>query len=489
MLKLIESIQNLQQTSQSNRKSSDTFLQALKEWAITEDLYSRNMARISIHPGLLEDCFSFIRSYTSSKAQRSKALSENISANIIEYFKQLLNSQSIQMKNTMMDSQKIIDYVHKKCGLVSDAMNKYFSTCRNCELVAFDLDKEQSTPKKEKHFQKMMNIKKETDTYLAAYQMAIEKFNGSREKISRSIQKVLDSYSTFEQDRLKSLEESLEVIESLIQKDGQEIQNSLKFDKKFFTKSSFLQEDFTVETLEIETYDGSHPLFQSTGASGLHFSVLETSGVSKGTQIAVEELYKNEIGEIVTKAWNGQDLSSEDYVKFNTRLREPVGRKVWSWCMNSRRTQGIFKICENGFGKVGELMLGALNECERTSDIQIAKNCIILSQTFYKEDKDRKVFLQHCIMDHTLWKNNEFWENVIDNAIEDELKKSPAEDGEESRTHEKQLVFCQLVSFGNIMMSFKLSNSAEMIIQWYAGKYNLTEIEVKDIMNTIHESL
>jgi hypothetical protein len=367
-------------------------------------------------------------------------------------------------------------------------MNKYFITCRNCESAAFDLDKEQSTPKKEKHYQKILSIKKETDTYLAAYRAAIEKFNNSREKISKSLQKVLESYKNLDFDSVKSLEESLEVIDELLKKDCQS-QLFQSFDKKIVKSQIVNKEEFLVEPLEIETYDGSHPLFQNTGTTGPHFSVLESTGVSKGTQIAVEELYKTEIGEIVTKAWNGQDLTSEDYLKFNTRLREATGRKVWSWSMNSRRTQGIFKISENGFGKVGELMLAALNECERTSDIQIAKNCIILSQTFYKEQEGHKVFLQLCIMDHTLWKKQEFWEKVIDNAIQEELKKSGDETGDDILQHEKQMVFCQLVSFGNIIMSFKLLTQALSIVEKYAELYNFTKEEIEEIMNTVHESL
>ena len=70
--------------------------------------------------------------------------------------------------------------------------------------------------------------------------------------------------------------------------------------------------------------------------------------------------------------------------------------------MNSKRTQGIFTLEEKGFFQVSELMIAALNECERAQDIIIAKNCIILSQTFYKIFEGTKDYLQNYILNHTL---------------------------------------------------------------------------------------
>lgn len=491
MQKLLESIKNLQKTSQNNRNNCDFFLQALKEWTLTEELYSKNMARISSHSGFKQECFGFLREYTDQASKKAKYLSEYLSANVIDYFKQLLNSQSNSLKSNFIDSQKILDYIQKKCEFVSESMTKYFSACRECEEITFDLDKELSNSKKEKIFQKMLSLKKDTDLLLTSYNNSLVKFNNSREKISRSLQKLVSSFNFYESQRSKFLEESLELIESTISEANIKITQSVSFEKSLVSPTLYDILSFEIPEISLETYDGSHPLFQNTGLAGFHFSVLETTGVSKGTQSAIEELFKNEIEEIVSKAWTGKELSSDDYVKFNTRLREPVGRKVWSWSMNLRRTRGEFKLTDSGFNQVGELMLAALNECERTGDTKIAKNCIILSQTFYKLLDVKKVFLQHFILNHTLWAKIEFWEKVVDDAIQEELKKGCNESdvGDEFTKHEKTLVFCQLVSFGNIMMSFRMGSKIENLAKRYAEKYEFSEDELKDIMASVHDSL
>lgn len=491
MQNLLESIKNLQLKSQENRKNCDYFLQALKEWTLTEDLYSRNLNRISLHIGLKHQCFGFIREYIQQAATKASFLSEYLSANVIEYFKQLLNSQSNSLKSNYIDSQKILNYIQKKCDGLSESVTKYFDTCRECELVTFELDRETSISKKEKISQRMLSLKKETDVLLNNYKSALFKFNNSREKISKSLQKLATSYNSYETERSKFLEESLELIETTLLEAGEKINKSFRFDKSIIKPDLFNISSFDIAEVSLELYDGSHPLFQNTGLPGFHFSVLESIGVSKGTQSAIEEVFKNEIEEIVAKAWIGKELTSEDYVKFNSRLREPIGRKVWSLTMNLRRTQGEFKLTDPGFRQVGELMLASLNECERTGDIKIAKNCIILSQTFYKLNEGKKVFLQHFILNHTLWAKIEFWEQVVDDAIDEELKKGcyGLTSQDENIIHEKNLVFCQLVSFGNIMMSFRMGSKIENLARRYSEKYEFNEDEIKDIIASVHDSL
>lgn len=374
-------------------------------------------------------------------------------------------------------------------------MNKYFASCRDCEQIAFDLDKETSHSKKEKILQKLLCIKKEIDTNFLLYAQAIESFNSTSQKFVKSIEKVVEAYNFYEEKRSKCFEECLSYLNSIL---GE----SSSFFKEFLLEDIRLPLEvyhvsiFTIQDLVVENYEGVHPLFTGIGTSmpNLHYSLLESSGASQGTSKVVEELYKNEIGDIVTKAWKGQELTRDDYVTFNSRLKEPQGRKAWAWSMNLRRSQGEFKLSDGGFNKIGELMLAALNECERTQDIYIAKNCIILSQTFYRETRDKKkVYLQTCILSHSLWKNMEFWEDVVNTAICEELKKqgNPAEAGDEAAMlHEKNLVFCQLVSFGHIMLSFKMqTRTVQELINKYAKKYSLLKDETDNIMQAVSDSL
>ena len=87
----------------------------------------------------------------------------------------------------------------------------------------------------------------------------------------------------------------------------------------------------------------------------------------------------------------------------------------------------------------------------------------------------------------------EFWVNAINSAIIEELTKQThgvTEINKETKEHEKNLVFCQLVSFGHIMLSFKLSsNSTKELVNTYAIKYSFSMDETENIMLAVNESL
>lgn len=489
MINLNNNLESLQLSSMAHRKESEDLLNVLREWALNEELYAKGMERISNHSGLKiapNTFFEQLRIYTHTLSTKAKKFSENLSNLIINHFKEILTTQSHSVKNTYIEGKQISEYMGKKYSHVLNAMEKYYASCRDCEQVAFDLDKETSNTKKEKIFQKMQILKKEVDVNLDNYKNTTRSFNSAIEKFDTSLEKIINAYNFYEEKRCKCFEESLKILSEIINTKSQIMPRVLDPDR--IVPERYDSIDFIIHELDVDTYEGVHPLFQGTG-DGFHISVLETSGISNGTKIAVEELYKSEIDDIVTRAWQGENLSSEDYIKFNMRLKEPLGRKAWSWSMNLRRSQGNFKISDKGFPTIVELMQAALNECERTNDINIAKNCIILSQTFYKDMKTGKAYLQNYIIDHSLWKKTDFWESVVNNAIFEELKKQGISNFDDT-SHEKHLVFCQLVSFGHIMMSFKISfEIAQKLVNKYAQKYDFSIEETEGIMHAVHESL
>ena len=88
----------------------------------------------------------------------------------------------------------------------------------------------------------------------------------------------------------------------------------------------------------------------------------------------------------------------------------------------------------------------------------------------------------------------DFWEHAINSAISEELKnqnfEGNYETNDDAKQHEKNLVFCQLVSFGHIMLSFKLPlNITKELVNKYAKKYLFSEEETENIMFAVNESL
>mmetsp|Transcript_25961 Transcript_25961/g.45906 ORF Transcript_25961/g.45906 Transcript_25961/m.45906 type:complete len:329 (+) Transcript_25961:2478-3464(+) len=204
-----------------------------------------------------------------------------------------------------------------------------------------------------------------------------------------------------------------------------------------------------------------------------------------------ERSWRAEINGLLDKAWNGEQLSPNCYVTFNLMIKESRGRRLWVNCMNQRRADGKFVLEDAGFERVGELMLALLNECERSKDYTTAKHCIILSQTFHCEatGTHQKLFLQNAILSHTLWNEILFWEKVIQEGIEDEVKQHQSyglgsgDVGEEAATRLKMIVFGQVSTYIHVMMTFNLhSQFIEGLIESYAEKFELDRHDLRTLM-------
>jgi hypothetical protein len=206
--------------------------------------------------------------------------------------------------------------------------------------------------------------------------------------------------------------------------------------------------------------------------------------------------WRAEMNALLDKAWVGVALSGSTYLTFNLMIKERVGRRIWVKCMNQRRADGCYVLEDPGFQMVGELMLALLNEvsarqCERSKDFTTAKHCIILSQTFHCEatDSHDKLYLQNVIEHHSLWREIQFWEKVIHDGIDAEVKQhqhfglGKDDVGEEADARLKLIVFGQVSSYIHVMMTFSLQTGfIEDLVRSYADKFDLDKHDLRTLM-------
>lgn len=97
-------------------------------------------------------------------------------------------------------------------------------------------------------------------------------------------------------------------------------------------------------------------------------------------------------------------------------MKEKKYRKYTFACLNKFRISGLFSLDEKSYSTLGELLNRILDEIVLQKDFESAKYCMILSQTFFKPSIDitnQRIFLQNAIENHEIWKNIEFWEQII----------------------------------------------------------------------------
>jgi hypothetical protein len=475
------SIEKLHEKSVNLRKWVEDLVLFFKERSLIEDLYSKDLERLSqkLSPSPFPEFSEVLKSIILEVSSSASKLAASISENLGNSLSKVISTQASLIRESFIEGSKTERRKSRLTQKVQEAKSKYWECCCQCEQVAVALDNETSLNKKEKLLNRLLSSKSSLDTLYKNYVESIEKYNRYRKTFQAKTKKFVVSFQLQEQEIVDNL--NIDLKEFSLLETGEGIK-----DEKIFLRVS--NEDFSLffkyPECYFEAYEGSHPLFKNIGihsAPHLHASIMEVAAFDLGTSSAVESLYRTEVGIIVSKAWEGNDLNPQEYLQFNAIIKEHLGRKAWSWTMNQKRTQGIFKLENKGFSLVSELMVAVLNECERCQDITIAKNCIILSQTFYQLAESGKNYLQNAILSHTLWEKSEFWEKVVRSAIADEIKNQRKDDL--NSEHLKSLVFCQMVSFGNIMMSFKVHEDViSTLFQEISKVYNFNEQEVLEVM-------
>ena len=179
--------------------------------------------------------------------------------------------------------------------------------------------------------QKLILSKTNLDAYYKSYLEAIDRYNKYKKTYQTKIKKVISIYSHMETQLIEALlksQKELIGIESLYLAS---IPINLSVPIEIIPSVEVTSKLLLYPEFYFEAYEGVHPLFKNLGinsAPHLHASILEVSGASKGTQTAVEDMYRSEMGNIINKAWVGKDLTSQEYLHFNAMIKEHSGRKA-----------------------------------------------------------------------------------------------------------------------------------------------------------------
>ncbi len=205
-------------------------------------------------------------------------------------------------------------------------------------------------------------------------------------------------------------------------------------------------------------------------------------------EIEKEKLLTNKISNKILSFINKNNKlespSKEELKQINKLMDSKFNRKIFIQKLNEFRNSGIFVIPEEIFNEIGEIFNSMLNKVRDDNDFYCAKNCIILSQTFYINIDENKIYLYTKIKNNPLFKSKLFWDNFIKYSIEIGISySSNVNINNTSYSSEviepikyDNIVFGQLIPLTDNMIEFGLDKDViqELIIP-IIQKYNLSE--------------
>ena len=164
--------------------------------------------------------------------------------------------------------------------------------------------------------------------------------------------------------------------------------------------------------------------------------------------------------------------------------------------LSKLRTNNRFKQDNELIDLLGNILNQILNNSEKDGLYDNAKNCIILSQTFFNEKNNDKIYLIDKIRNHKWLTSIDFWVNFIDRMIDleidkfismhSELKKYDILNNQDSLSDKikfklSELLFSQLLPYVNNMNEFKIGlKNIVQITEAFSQKYKLLGEDHKD---------
>lgn len=192
-------------------------------------------------------------------------------------------------------------------------------------------------------------------------------------------------------------------------------------------------------------------------------------------------------------------LTKNEQQLIDTYIKEKKLRDVFLQKLNNLRNHGEFMWPKEHYKEVGRVMKLILNEISQEIEIDTAKNVVILSQTFSYKENNKKIYLQEYIQDHMLFKQKDFWENLMLKSIENELynfteknKKQKIrirETEEGNKMKLSNIIFSQVVPLTDNMIGFNIpKDKIKSILDYVFSKYQVDKTHKELVMSLINKN-
>ena len=445
--------------------------------------------------------------------------------NIVEQFKRQKEEVKVKEKDAYNQFIKVINkYIDSRTTLEKNK-NKYHQSVKVAELAL-----------KNSKSMKVKNIDNSQDS-----KVTIQKLEDKAKELLNESKKNYDKYLLSLKDTNKNREESIDkqiklikLYQSFEEKDGELITNLLndiykRLKEENDAKKSFLEEmDKAIKSIDIqkdnlnlinaynsdEKPDEEIPLIQyqpqidfEKGSNPEEYKI--NHEVITAMKAVIPEIMPNfdiekenqkqEMRELSKKIFvTNIPFTAEEKNKLMNYLTQKWSQTYFLIYLSKQRTNGRFARTQKLVHDLAEILNLILKSAEKEKDYNAAKNCMILSQTYYFDEKDKegnakKKYLLEYILDYKWLRTPEFWRGIIEEMITSEAKKymtlNPKEpslfDKNDPSSVEKlsNICFSQILPYANNMKEFFMDDRLILkIIDEFIEKYNVQ----KELAATIY---
>ena len=193
------------------------------------------------------------------------------------------------------------------------------------------------------------------------------------------------------------------------------------------------------------------------------------------------EFKKQEVRELSKKIFKiNVEFTEKEKNKLLNYLKEEQNQNYFLLTLSRQRTSGRFQRSKKLILNLAEILDNIIKFSENTKNYISAKNCIVLAQTYYYEENNQKVYLFDFIKKNKWLGSSEFWRNIIEIMILEDMtkmmKSSEIKNENEQKEIKLNIVFGHLASFSQNMLDFQIDRKIILnLVNEFVKEYEIPE--------------
>ena len=340
------------------------------------------------------------------------------------------------------------------------------------------------------------------------YQEYIKKANVEREKYIKLSENLYDKVQRLDEEFIKQMktkiifltENELKLIDNI----KNNISSTLQLSKEINieneinlfinSKSTKFSHPKLFEYVDYNPYiilrnrKGHIDAIESEISSKIVECLKETFKYDKTKDNLIQEENIKFINDTVNDIWDGNKYNDN---KLEKLFKDHIYRMNFLHMLNQYRVEGVFILQNESFQNFTKTLSSILEKSIIDKDYESIKYCMILSQTFYLQTETKKILLQSCMTQNEIWKQKDFWIDIIEYSINEEINTEKeyyvflSENRESREKRIESAVISNLITFLFNMKLFGYSeDKSKLVIDQFIKKYNMNDIIILFIIKS-----
>ena len=223
----------------------------------------------------------------------------------------------------------------------------------------------------------------------------------------------------------------------------------------------------------------------------------EKINTNKLTEKLLLSIPKNEVKNDI----NIKTITEKEIKELEILLDKHHNRVIFFQKLNEYRSKGNFYLPKKIYILFGKLFNLCIDKIKRDNDLHTGRNCIILSQTYYCIGEKSNEYIQFLISKNQLFKDVDFWKQLIEMELGKEIKKLSTYLSKEGvnnlngsinndleNTRFSNIAFSQIITIADNMIEFGLDiNKVNEVIEPKIEYFKLNEAlrqNIKEMIDT-----